>query len=291
MAQTTMNPTRAEFNPSPDHNSMLPNGTPVVTSYRLDLFLSGASQPFQTTSLGKPAPDADGVVRVNLTSVFAGWPVAGTIYTASIAAIGPGGTASSAMSNAFGFSGSCSFAVTPTAQSFAAAGGGASVSVAAPAGCNWTATSNSSWIAVSSGTSGSGNGSALYNVASNGGTAPRTGTMTIAGNTVTISESGSCNLQVSPTSQSLGSSGGTGTVTVTGGAGCNWTATSNVGWISVASGSSGSGNGSTTYNVPANSGSTSRTGTLTVAGQTVTVTEAAPSIPTAPTNVRISPPM
>ncbi len=77
-AQPTLNPTRAEFNPSPDHNNTMPDGTPIVSSYHLDLFLQGASAPFQSIPLGKPAPASDGIVRVDLTTQFVGWPVAGT---------------------------------------------------------------------------------------------------------------------------------------------------------------------------------------------------------------------
>ena len=47
--------------------------------------------------------------------------------------------------------------------------------------------------------------------------------------------------------------------------------------ISVSSGSSGSGNGTVTYTVAANSGSDSRTGAVTVAGQVFTVTQSGTS--------------
>jgi len=47
---------------------------------------------------------------------------------------------------------------------------------------------------------------------------------------------------------------------------CIWTATSNDSWITIISGSSGTGNGVVTFSVAHNSGSGSRTGTLTIAG-------------------------
>ncbi len=59
---------------------------------------------------------------------------------------------------------------------------------------------------------------------------------------------------------------------------CAWTATSNASWISITSGASGSGNGTVAYAIAANTGTTSRTGTLTVAGQTFTVTQAAATV-------------
>jgi uncharacterized protein (TIGR03437 family) len=90
-----------------------------------------------------------------------------------------------------------------------------------------------------------------------------------------------CTYSISPASLTFGASGGSGVVSVTAGAGCSWTAASNVSWITITSGASGSGGGTAGYTVAANTSSTSRTGTLTIAGQTHTVTQAgaAPSGP------------
>ena len=52
-AAQTVNPTTAEFNPSPDHN-VVSNGTAVVTRYDLEFYIPGAASPFQVNSLGKP---------------------------------------------------------------------------------------------------------------------------------------------------------------------------------------------------------------------------------------------
>jgi len=81
----------------------------------------------------------------------------------------------------------CSYSIDPTSASYPAGGGGASVNVTAPTGCLWAATSNAAWI--TGGTSGSGNGTVTYSVAANSGPA-RTGTMTIAGQTFTVSQDG-----------------------------------------------------------------------------------------------------
>ena len=53
-------------------------------------------------------------------------------------------------------------------------------------GCTWTAVSNDSWITISAGTAGTGNGTVSYSVAANTGTTSRTGTMTIGGQTFTV---------------------------------------------------------------------------------------------------------
>ena len=84
---------------------------------------------------------------------------------------------------------------------------------------------------------------------------------------------GVCTYSLSPTSASVGSGSGGGTFTVTAAGGCAWSATSNVSWLS--SSSSGSGNGTASYGVAPNTGSTPRTGTITVGGQPFNVTQAA----------------
>ncbi|HEX8335451.1 MAG TPA: M36 family metallopeptidase, partial [Pyrinomonadaceae bacterium] len=85
---------------------------------------------------------------------------------------------------------------------------------------------------------------------------------------------GTCSYSISPSSASVAAAGGSGTVSVTAGAGCAWTASSNASFITVTGGASGSGNGTVSYSVASNPNSTSRTGTLTVAGKTFTVTQA-----------------
>jgi hypothetical protein len=83
----------------------------------------------------------------------------------------------------------------------------------------------------------------------------------------------SCAYSVSPTGKTFGADGGGGSVNVTDGGGCGWTAASNVSWISVTSGASGTGGGVVNYSVQANTGTTSRVGTMTIAGKKFTVTQ------------------
>jgi len=88
----------------------------------------------------------------------------------------------------------------------------------------------------------------------------------------------SCGLSLSSMSQSFSATGGTGTVNVVlgSGSGCAWTATSNAVWITVTGGASGTDNGTVSYSVAANTGA-ARSGTITIAGQTFTVNQAAAS--------------
>ena len=74
-------------------------------------------------------------------------------------------------------------------------------------------TSNAPWITVTSGATGSGNGTVTFSVAANTG-AQRTGTLTIAGQTFTVTQAAApppCRTSIAPPSQSIGAAGGTGT--------------------------------------------------------------------------------
>jgi hypothetical protein len=174
----------------------------------------------------------------------------------------------------------CAFALAQTNQSVPAQGGAGSVGITAGAACPWSAVSNADWITITGGSSGTGAGSVAFSVAPNTGPA-RSGTLTIAGQAFTVNQdaasSSNCAAVIAPTSQGIGAGGGSGTVGVTDGPGCAWTATSNAAWITIASGASGTGNGTVTYNVA--STTTSRSGTLTIAGQTFTVIQNGPGSP------------
>lgn len=83
--------------------------------------------------------------------------------------------------------GGCAYTVTPTNLNVNSAGGAGSVTVETSPGCVWNAASNSTWITITSGASGTGNGTVNFNAAANTG-AVRIGTITVAGQTVTINQ-------------------------------------------------------------------------------------------------------
>jgi Subtilase family/Putative binding domain, N-terminal len=85
----------------------------------------------------------------------------------------------------------------------------------------------------------------------------------------------SCTYAVSPaTVAALNNTAQTGTpLAVTTPVGCAWTAASNSSWLTVTDGASSRGPGSVTYTVSDNTGAASRSATLTVASQVVTVTQ------------------
>ncbi len=168
----------------------------------------------------------------------------------------------------------CTYAIAPTTRTSPAAGEATSVSVTAGSTCAWSATSNAAWLTVSSGATGTGNGTVNVAVAANTG-AQRSGTMTIAGQTFTVTQAAPCTYAIAPTTRTSPAAGEATSVSVTAGSTCAWSATSNAAWLTVSAGATGTGNGSVNVAVAANTGA-QRSGTMTIAGQTFTVTQAAP---------------
>ncbi|MEY4093312.1 MAG: hypothetical protein RLZZ53_511 [Acidobacteriota bacterium] len=83
-----------------------------------------------------------------------------------------------------------------------------------------------------------------------------------------------CTYTVSTSSFSLAGAGASATLSVTTGSTCSWTTlNNNQSFVTVSSSSPQTGSGTVSFSVSENSGDT-RTGTLTVAGQTVSITQA-----------------
>ncbi|MEP7270242.1 MAG: BACON domain-containing carbohydrate-binding protein [Acidobacteriota bacterium] len=170
----------------------------------------------------------------------------------------------------------CSYAVSSSIQSFQSSGGTGSVNVTTQNGCAWTATSSANFITITNGASGHGNGTVSYSVAANTATSQRTGTLTVAGQMLTITQAGlTCTYVISATSQSFNANANTGSISVTATNGCAWTATSNANFITISGGASGNGDGTVNYFVAANTAASQRSGTMTIAGNIFTVTQAA----------------
>jgi uncharacterized repeat protein (TIGR03803 family) len=170
-----------------------------------------------------------------------------------------------------GGTGSCTYALGSTSASPSAAGGAATVSVIASNSCTWTAASNDGFISITSGSTGSGNGTVHYTVSANTSSNAQVGTMTIAGETFTVTESGTtssssgCSYTLNAASVKLTAKGGAETVSVKTEAGCAWTATTGASFITISSGSTGKGNGTVKFTVPGNTSTMGLTGTITIA--------------------------
>jgi len=174
--------------------------------------------------------------------------------------------------------GACSFGLNQTTIAAVVNASTGALTVSSPASCGWTATSTASWVTITSGAAGSGNGTVAFSVAGNIGTA-RSGTITVgsaAGSaSVTINQA-ACSYNVSPNNINTKSDAIDVVVTVTTSPTCVWTAGSNVAWVATTSGFVTTGSGTAGFKIATNTTEDNRTGTLTVAGQTVTVRQDAP---------------
>ncbi len=164
--------------------------------------------------------------------------------------------------------------ISPASQTFSELAGNGAIEIMSPC-VSWSSSRDVSWIALINGT-GSGNGFLTYSVTANDSGAPRTGVITVYGagpqQTFTVTQTTPCVYSISPGMVGVSASVGTGAVLVTTAGGCAWTAISNAAWISIDTGASGTGSGTVTYSVEHNPGS-QRIGTITIAGQTFTVTQ------------------
>ena len=173
----------------------------------------------------------------------------------------------------------CYVLLSPYEASSPAAGGSGSVVVTPAAGCSYDTAGGPSWVSVTSGGSGTGPATLVYEVQPNSTTFSRSGTLMIGGQAFRITQEGlacSVTLDTSNLGSPYGSgSGNVGTIDViANGPNCSWVAKSAAPWATVLP-ASGSGNQTLQVSVTANSGAaTPRTADLAVAGQVVSITQA-----------------
>src|SRR5258708_5400648 len=152
-----------------------------------------------------------------------------------------------------------------------------SVSVGTPTGCVWSVTSGTNWITVNSPTNNTNSGTVSYNVSANPTHLSRTGLVSIAGQTLTISQDPApCTFTLGFTSTNysfglVNDSVSVGTLT-----GCVWTATSGTNWITITTPANNTNSGTVSYTVSANPTHLSRTGLVSIAAQTLTATHHPP---------------
>jgi hypothetical protein len=168
----------------------------------------------------------------------------------------------------------CTYQVAPAAfNTVLFSGEPKQIDVTTQAGCTWSAASNATWVAISSPTNNTGSGRVELTVAENPGDA-RSGTLLIAGQTVTVNQQGRppCAYTINPASYSTSAGGGSVAVTVTTASGCEWTVAGSPAWVS-ANPNKLTGGGTTTITVQPNT-SAARTTTFRIAGRDFVVQQA-----------------
>ena len=295
-AQPIANPTVVEFPPSPDHQRVV-NEEPLVDFYVLEFYTVGGTDLLQSLNIGKPSPEGDGLIRYRFQDALRTWQAPNVTYEARVVAVGRGGSGPSTPSNPFTFPNAtvstpapgppCTYTLTPPSRILSTSASTGLVIVAAADGCAWSAVSSASWLTVTAGATGLGNGMISYAVADNPSQDERIATLAVGESTFALSQTGGCIYTMTPTSQGFNPPGGNGTIAVTAPPGCAWTATRSGSWITIVDGASGGANGTVTYSVAANGGSGTRVGTLTIAGQPFVITQSAGTAPSAPAGARV----
>jgi len=167
----------------------------------------------------------------------------------------------------------CVYMISPTEQSFPAAGTEGTFTVTTTNDCGWVVATNANWITLGA-NSGAGTTTIAFAVQDNTTTSPRTGLIHVGGQTFTVLQDSStppaCTYRISPKLQNLPASGGSGSFSLTTGQSCAWEATTPDPWITITSSGAGTGNATITYTASPNSGR-ARKGTIRVADQVFSV--------------------
>ncbi len=241
-------------------------GTVSVTTGEGCTWLATSSADFVTlsTSQGTAAGSVQFTVAANTSTTerTAVLVVAGSSFTITQAAASP-----------------CVYRLNGGARTFDAAGALGGIDMRTAAHCAWQAQSDAPWLTITSGASGSGDGTISYAVAANPGLTQRVGRITATGDAdFTVTQLGIvCQFTVTPSTTAAEFSGGSGTIQVVpNAAACPWTATVSPAapWITLTP-PGGTGQGSVAFTVAANPDPVARSGVLTVAGREIVIRQAA----------------
>ena len=173
--------------PNPDGSVML-NSSPITLSWQSS---AGADRYqvvvfFWDSTVGNWVYDRAVTTTANSVSFLP--PVNKTHYAWTAQAGNPSGWGDWANWAFFYGDFPCAYALSPSRGNFPAAGGTGTIRVTAMQGCDWTAQTKAHWITITSARSGNGNGIVNYSVAANASKKARTATMTVAGQTFTVTQ-------------------------------------------------------------------------------------------------------
>ena len=172
--------------------------------------------------------------------------------------------------------GTCAYSLATSGAAFSPSSGTGTIGITTDNWCDWNVVNTNNWIALTSATNGTGNGSVAYSVSSNTTHLARAGTLAIADQIFTIRQDpADCTYTLGFTSANYGAGSLSDTVTVGTPTGCVVTAVSGTNWITITSTTNTSPTNSiVTYHVLANPTHLARTGTVRIANQTLTISQA-----------------
>jgi len=163
----------------------------------------------------------------------------------------------------------CSYTISPAQFNIAAGSGtgsvtGPTITVTSQTGCSWGATTNTSWLHIDFGQTGTGSGSVGWHADTNTFPASRTGALSIAGQSISVTQAGqTCSYTLNPQAPAASYSVAGAKDSFQVQTSCTWTPSPAQGWIQLPAGTGATtGNGTVNFTVISNGCATSRSGSI-----------------------------
>ena len=174
----------------------------------------------------------------------------------------------------------CQLSLTAPAP-IVAGGGIGTISITAAPECAWNVTTPVDWVSDPSPAAGQGSGNIEFRAATNPIASTRESEIVVNDTRVrVVQDAAPCRFAIAPDDQLLPAGASDASVAVSTN-GCAWSAQSNAAWIAITAGATSSSSGVVSFRVASNGGRT-RSGTLTIAGLTHTITQVDASAPAPP---------
>ena len=168
----------------------------------------------------------------------------------------------------------CTYSLNTNTASFGAEGGSSSVSLATVSDCAWSVLNTNSWVAIISATHGVGGTTVNFSVTNNLNPASRSGTLVVAGQNFSVTQTGViCTYTLLPSNRVHSYPAVTNSLSLTANDPCPWSVTNTNTWLTILSGSNGVGNGTVVYSTTANATSSDRNGSLVIGGEVFVLTQ------------------
>jgi hypothetical protein len=176
----------------------------------------------------------------------------------------------------------CQVTLTNSSGNFGANGGSGSVNVSTSRECAWSASASGTWIHITSGDSGQGDGTVAYTVDANADPVSRRGTVAVNDQQAQFGQDAApCRYDLSPAADALAANGGQTPIQVSTHDGCRWTAAADASWATVTP-QAGQGSATIALIAAPNSGP-ERTLTLTIGTDSLVLRQlSAAQLPAAP---------
>jgi hypothetical protein len=218
------------------------SGRIIEINQRANCFANFNSGPFNFPASGGtfryPGPFYQGCSFSSISTMPASWisetgdggffiaPNTGPARSAVIELTGPSGSVSTGNGHSFvtisqaAAQTNCTYTLTRNYTTpLPKSGGNYSITVNTQEGCAWTVENNTPWIVITSGSSGTGSGTISFTLQPNtSGT--RGATISVAGQSVNLLQSGGCIYTPTPASINVPSNGGQGSFTINHSEGC-----------------------------------------------------------------------